>query len=278
MDSMNILVTNDDGIFSPGLAAAAEAASGFGELFIAAPSSQKTASGRSLIGGKDEFFRETLIKSGNKSFKGYHIDCTPAMVLKMAFETVFRDVKFDLAVSGINYGENIGSDVTISGTLGAAFESASTGIPAIAASLQTSISNHFHYGDEDWKAAIHFLSHFIGEFAKKKQFNGFEILKLDVPSGAVKTTGWEITRLTKKPYYRNVIENGCPSSRIADLKVRINDVMHDEGTDAHTLNIKKMVSLTPLSCDFSSARVKSLFGKPYSLAKKLHISSSISRP
>ncbi len=256
---MNIIITNDDGIFSPGLAAAAEAASGYGDLFIAAPSKQKTASGRSLIGDKDDFFHETLINYGKKKFRAFHIDCTPALVLKMAFETVFRGVKFDLAVSGINYGENIGSDVTISGTLGAAFEAASVGIPAIAASLQTSLDNHFHYGDENWESALFFLKQYIGIFSEKRTFNNFQILKLDVPSGATAATPAETTRLTDKPYYRNLVENGTPSSKVSELKVSINNVEHNKGTDAHTLNVKKMVSLTPLSQDFSSPSVSRLF-------------------
>ncbi|MDX9800307.1 MAG: 5'/3'-nucleotidase SurE [Spirochaetia bacterium] len=256
---MNIIVTNDDGIFSPGLAAAAEAASGYGNLFIAAPSKQKTASGRSLIGDKDEFFHETVINYKEKKFKAFHIDCTPALVLKMAFQTVFRGVKFDLAVSGINYGENIGSDVTISGTLGAAFEASSIGIPAIAASLQTSLDNHFHYGEENWESAIYFLKKYITKFSEKKRFSNFQILKLDIPSGASESTAAEITRLTDKPYYKNLVENGTSSSRVSKLKVSINKVEHDEGTDAHTLNVKKMVSLTPLSLDFSSKAVTSLF-------------------
>jgi len=180
-------------------------------------------------------------------------------VLKMAFETVFRGVKFDLAVSGINYGENIGSDVTISGTLGAAFEAASVGIPAIASSLQTSLDNHFHYGDENWESAVFFLKKYIGKFSEKKAFSNFQILKLDVPSGAAATTAALITRLTDKPYYRNLVKNGTPSSKVSELKVSINHVEHDEGTDAHTLNVKKMVSLTPLSQDFSSPSVTSLF-------------------
>lgn len=256
---MNIIITNDDGIFSPGLAAAAEAASGYGNLFIAAPSKQKTASGRSLIGNQDDFFHETIINYGEKKFRAFHIDCTPALVLKMAFETVFRGVKFDLAVSGINYGENIGSDVTISGTLGAAFEAASVGIPAIASSLQTSLDNHFHYGDENWESAVFFLKKYIGKFSEKKAFSNFQILKLDVPSGAAATTAALITRLTDKPYYRNLVKNGTPSSKVSELKVSINHVEHDEGTDAHTLNVRKMVSLTPLSQDFSSPSVTSLF-------------------
>lgn len=262
LQTMNILLTNDDGIFSPGLAAAARAAMEYGELYIAAPSVQKTASGRSLIGGKDEFFRKAEIKAGDRKLTAWHIDCTPALVIKMAFETVFRGIKFDLAVSGINYGENIGSDITISGTMGAAFEAASVGISAIAASLQTPISSHFDYTDENWDEAVHYLSFFIDKFRSNGRFNGFEILKLDVPASAgaaAVTREWEITRLTDRPYYRNVIEKSSPQSRVSDLRVKINNVEHSEGTDAHTINVKKKVSVTPVSLDFSAPSITSLF-------------------
>ncbi len=254
---MKILITNDDGVFSPGLKAAAEAVADLGEVTVAAPEKQQTAAGRSITGSRDQKFKETEI--GSKSIKAYYADCSPALILKYAFTTIFREEKPDLLISGINYGENIGNDITVSGTLGAAFEAASIGIPAIAASLQTPFEYHFKYGDVDWSGAKYFLRMFTENFIKSRGFSNFEILKLDVPDKADSTTPWKQTRLTAKPYYNNVISNGSSSSFLNEMKLVLNSQdVHEKGTDAYTLLIDKHVSVTPVRTDLT-AQCSSLF-------------------
>ncbi len=256
---MKILITNDDGIFSPGLKAAAEAVSELGEITIAAPASQKTAAGRSLIGNREQHFQETVITAGSKKINAYYVDCTPALVLKYAFTTIFRDNKPDLLISGINYGENIGSDITVSGTLGAAFEAASAGIPSIAVSLQTPFEYHFNYGEVNWSGAKHFLRLFAGKFINENGFRGFDILKIDVPDSADSSTEWKAARLTEKPYYNNIIVNGNRKSGLNEMKLQLNSIdAHKKGTDAYTLLIEKKVSVTPLITDLTACR-SSLF-------------------
>ena len=237
---MKILITNDDGVFSPGLKAAIEAVEDLGEITVAAPTKQQTAAGRSLKGSRKQHFTETVIKTGKNNIRAFHVDCTPALLLKYAFTTIFREEKPDLLISGINYGENIGTDITVSGTLGAAFEAASIGIPAIAASLQTPFEYHFNYGEVNWDAVKYFLKMFTERFKTAGGFRNFKILKIDVPETADSSTQWVRTRLTDKPYYNNIIYNGTVSSRLDEMSLELNNSKaHEKGTDAHTILIEK---------------------------------------
>src|SRR6056297_676106 len=170
-----ILVTNDDGIASPGLIAAVTAARLLGDVVVAAPTKQQTARGRSIVGEAGDHFHaiELALPSGDGtgaggatgganlsgtpervgSIRAWHISASPALVVRHALATLFRDRYPDLVISGINYGENLGNNIMISGTVGAAFQAAAQGVPALAMSLETDIAHHFSYEELDWDAA-----------------------------------------------------------------------------------------------------------------------------
>jgi len=134
-DKPLILVTNDDGIASPGIHAAARALAPLGEVVLVAPREQNSSTGRSHPLTTDGLIEEVECCLDVGSFKAYAVGGTPAQcVLNALFKILPR--KPDLAISGINYGENFGTGITISGTVGAALEAASFRIPTIAASLQ----------------------------------------------------------------------------------------------------------------------------------------------
>ncbi|HTP58901.1 MAG TPA: 5'/3'-nucleotidase SurE, partial [Spirochaetia bacterium] len=192
---MKILCTNDDGVMSPGLAAAVSTALDFGNVWVAAPSSQKTGAGRSLIGERTKPFQSVELTVDGRRIKAWHMEATPALVVRHALATVLRDVKIDLAISGINYGENIGYDIGNSGTVGAAAECAALGVPAIAVSVQTEVTAHRAYGNVDWDPTRFFLARFIRMFMDKGGFLGFDVLKLDVPMGADRRTEWKACRI-----------------------------------------------------------------------------------
>jgi 5'/3'-nucleotidase len=256
---MNIFLTNDDGVYSPGLAAAAEAASAFGDVYIAAPSRQKTGTGRSLIGNRDQHLEKTEIEINGLRLVAYHMDCTPALVVKHAYNTVFRNLDFDLAVSGINYGENIGYDITMSGTVGAAIEHAIRGIPAFAVSVQTAIENHFHYGEVNWNTTQYFLSLFIRRCIERQGFDGFDILKIDVPEDAERETEWALTRLSSDSHFTTTAENVKDNTKLSEIKVTIIDKPWEEGTDAYALLSEKKVSVTPLNLDWTAKNTGAFF-------------------
>ncbi len=131
-----ILLTNDDGIGSPGLLAAAEALSDTGRSHRSRPARAANQQRTQLLPQFRRHHRRTTLTLANgRQIKGYAVGATPAQVVIHALYEILP-TKPDLAVSGINLGENAGNCVTISGTMGAAFETASAGIPTLAASLQ----------------------------------------------------------------------------------------------------------------------------------------------
>src|SRR5260370_36224545 len=112
-----ILLTNDDGIHSPGLKAAAEAFEPFGDLLMVAPRYRQTAMSRALPVSPDMGIIETFtIEINGKPHSVYGVHGSPAQAVKHALLEI-APRKPDLCVSGINYGENIGSSITTSGTI-----------------------------------------------------------------------------------------------------------------------------------------------------------------
>ena len=127
-----ILVSNDDGVYAPGLQAAARGVADLGEVVVAAPAGQKSGVGRSISVFEPLRYAEVNLNG----FKAYAVTGTPVDSVIIGIFAIMKQMP-DLCVSGINVGENISTDtVTTSGTIGAALEAASYGIPAIAASIQ----------------------------------------------------------------------------------------------------------------------------------------------
>src|SRR4029450_5513089 len=130
-----ILLTNDDGILSPGLWAAASALSKLGFVTVTAPREQASGAGRSLPNTSDGIIQEQRVQVNGQEWSVFSVGGTPAQTVLHAVYEVMKK-KPDLVVSGINYGENVASGVTISGTVGAALEGASLGIPSMAVSVE----------------------------------------------------------------------------------------------------------------------------------------------
>lgn len=129
---MKILVVNDDSVTAPGIAVLARAAAAFGEVWVVAPRSQCSALSQKLT------LRESL-PVARADFpvpvrQAWQLEGTPVDCVKVALDYVMKE-KPDLVLSGINNGYNVGFDIAYSGTLGAAFEAARHGIPAIAFSV-----------------------------------------------------------------------------------------------------------------------------------------------
>ncbi|MCI0499405.1 MAG: 5'/3'-nucleotidase SurE [Planctomycetales bacterium] len=128
---MHILLTNDDGIFAPGLAALYKRLTGLGDVTVAAPSDIQSGAGHSI--SLDEICCEYIAIAGK--FSGYSIGGSPADCVKLAINKLIDTEKpVDLVVSGLNHGANVGINVFYSGTVAGAIEAAFYNLPAIAAS------------------------------------------------------------------------------------------------------------------------------------------------
>ncbi len=196
-----ILLTNDDGIKSPGLWAAAEALSNLGFVTVAAPREQASGSGRSKPQISDGAINEEELTVKGQKWRVYAVGGSPAQVVQHAIlELMPRQP--DLVVAGINYGENVTTSITVSGTVGAAMEGAELGIPALAVSLETEREFHLSYSREiDFTAAAHFTTLFARLLLDGFHIDDVDLLKLDVPSNATPETPWQVTRLSRGRYY-----------------------------------------------------------------------------
>jgi 5'-nucleotidase len=122
---MRILISNDDGIYSPGLAALAEVASNFGDVRIVAPDVEQSSMSHAITASRPLSYRRTPVKQ----FEAYRVNGTPADCVALG---AYNWEKVDVVLSGINLGTNIGNSIWHSGTLAAAKQAALLGLRGIA--------------------------------------------------------------------------------------------------------------------------------------------------
>lgn len=254
MGKCQILLTNDDGIHSPGLWAAAGALSDLGYVTVAAPREQSSGMGRSLPMTSDGVIRPEVLRVCGKDWTVYAVGGTPAQAVLHGILEIMPEIP-DLVVSGINYGENVATGITISGTVGAAMEAASQGIPALAASLETGREHHLTYSPQiDFSAAAYFTAYFARKLLEKQFPPEVDFLKVDVPSNATRETPWQLTRLANQRYYIPVKpkRTSWEEKGVVDYAESANLESERQDSDVYVLRVKRQVSLTPLSLDFTA--------------------------
>jgi 5'-nucleotidase len=248
-----ILFTNDDGIRSPGLWALVECFADLGDRLIVAPREQQSGMGRSLpLFSKGHIYPEKT--SEGDDYVAYAVDGTPAQavqhgVLELANRTP------SLVVSGANYGENIGNGVTVSGTVGAAIEAASLGIPALAVSQQTRHDQHLTYDQKvDFTAAAHFTRIFAQWLMHERSPDDVDLLKLEIPHGATIDTDWRVTRLSRRRVFWPTRPERASLEDAGKLgyKFDTDPAQAEPDSDVYTVLVDSMVSVTPMSLDMTS--------------------------
>ena len=252
--SLQILLTNDDGIRSPGLWAAAEALSDLGFVQVVAPREQFSGAGRSLPVTSDGIIQIQEVQVNGKPWQVYAVGGTPAQVVLHAVLEILPKQP-DLVVSGINYGENVGSGITISGTVGAAMEAASMGIPSLAVSLETEPQHHYSLSNEvDFSVAAHFTIYFSRLVLTNRFPPDVDLIKVDVPCDATPDTPWGITRLSHQRYFEPMAPKRTSWDVPARVGYRAADGSSEEpqDTDVYALRVRRIVSVTPLSLDMTS--------------------------
>ncbi|MBN1991177.1 MAG: 5'/3'-nucleotidase SurE [Anaerolineae bacterium] len=244
-----ILVTNDDGINSPGLHAAAEAVADLGDLLIVAPTFQQSGAGRSFLLKADRTIHPTTICVNGQQHPAYKADVTPAQAVVLALvELAQRPI--DLCLSGINYGENIGSGITASGTVGAALEAASANVPALAISLGTPEQYYFSHSREiDFSTAAHFTRYFAQKTLKHGLPARVDLLKIDVPATATAQTPWRTASISRQRYFESV-KPQKPSDR--DYQIYIDHDTLEPESDIYVFAVDKQVAVAPMTIDLTA--------------------------
>ena len=244
-----ILLTNDDGIASPGLWAAARRLQPLGQVVVVAPRTQCTSVGRGQPSGSSGRI-ETLAGAASPA---YAVDGTPAQAVQHALLEILPRQP-DLVVAGINYGDNVGSGVTASGTVGAALEAASFGLPALAVSLDTDPEHHYQLSpDVDFSGAAYFTAYFAERLLAARLPFDVDVLKVEVPRDATQQTRWVMTRLSRTRFYfpvppaRRVLSEPGPLS----YEVKVETDRLEPDSDVRAV-LDGLVAVTPLSLDLTA--------------------------
>ena len=233
-----ILVTNDDGINAPGILALSSAMQELGEVEVAAPATNQSASGHKKTLFTDISVTETELKNG---IHGIAVGGSPADCIALAAMGLHRWPP-DIVVSGINRGENMGQDITYSGTVTAALEACIHNIPAVAISLSNIAADTPEDYAEAAKAAVK-----VVRFALVHRLPPLTILNLNIPNGEIK--GIRLTRQGVR-IYRDVMarqENGAVQI-VGDPPTGILD---EAGTDIWAV-ANGYASLTPIHLDMTA--------------------------
>jgi len=253
-EKTQILLTNDDSINSPGLWAAAEALAPLGFVHVVAPRVQQTSMGRALPRESDGIIDARTLTVNGKEWQVYAVGGSPAQAFLHGYYEVLG-FKPDLVVSGINYGENVASGITISGTVGAALEAATLGISALAISLETPVSQHFNLSpDVDFTVAGYFTRYFAEKLLKTEMPFDVGVLKVDVPNDATPETPWVVTRQSRERYFYPVPADpgNAQGSRNMSYVVKLDQGEPEPDSDLRVVKIDRKVSVTPLSFDLTA--------------------------
>jgi 5'-nucleotidase len=274
-----ILVTNDDGIHSPGLHAAIAALAVLGELLIIAPTEQQTGMSRSLPPTFDGRIHPLRLTHDGRIYHAYHLGGSPAQCVLYGVLDCAQRMP-DLVVSGVNYGENLGNSTLVSGTVGAALQGGDMGIPSLAVSLETKKEYHYNHGqDVDWSAARHWLRFFAQRTLDSSPFwpEDVAVLKIDIPASATSQTPWRLTRQSRRPYYISLPTHRCrpDDPSIMDYEVQVDAGELEPDSDIFAFAVDRIISVTPLSVNLTARIAFSDFDRRLREAQKIDSASSL---
>lgn len=233
-----ILISNDDGINSEGIHQLHDILKKLGEVYIVAPDRDQSAVSHSL-----SLFRP--LRLDRISEYVYSVDGTPTDCVNLAINGILRDKKPDLVVSGINKGENLGDDITYSGTVSAAMEGTLLGIPSIAISLAG--RGEFNFDNALEHAEL------IAKYVLENGLPTDTLLNVNIP-GIPKDQhrGIMITKQGKRLYDEPIVEKVDPRGRkyywIGGDELGF---VHIDKSDIVAVR-EGYISVTPISLDFTN--------------------------
>ncbi len=255
-----ILITNDDGIDSLGLAAAARGAMRVGDVIIAAPNAQQTAMGRAYPPREDLGIIDIIeidIGSGHPVV-AYAVHGSPGYAAAYGIAEIapkLRGRKPDITVSGINIGANCGSSITSSGTIGAALESVDMKVPALAMSLEIldyDLRCH-DFSGVDFSSAERATEYWLRHILEKGMPKEADFLNVNVPEVRIEPDDFVFTFMETHPYYKAqpVPERDWKKPYRIRFDSEFGDKDAREGSDIHALHFLRKTSVTPMTIDMT---------------------------
>ncbi len=235
---MKVLLTNDDGVYAPGLWEVYDRLSGLHDVVVVAPDRERSAVGHGIT--LETPLRTRLLEIRN-GYKGYSVNGTPADCIKLALLEIL-DHKPDMVISGINPGANVGVNINYSGTVAAAREAAFYGIPAMAVSIKGP-------GVKQYRFAAEFIESLVNKLAHNRMPFG-TILNVNIPNkppeqiSGVRISRLGIRRLSE--YFEKRIDPRNNEYYWPGADSQSFD--NSPEIDGHALN-ENWISISPLKCD-----------------------------
>lgn len=242
-----ILVTNDDGVHSPGILALKNGLEAVGRVVVMAPDRNRTAVGHNKTMHKPLRMQRVTLSDGSHAFA---CSGSPSDTVALALLGLLQR-KPDLVVSGINHGANLGNDVTYSGTVAAAMEGVIFDVPSIAVSLDS-----WQRSD---RAALATAADFAATLARQVLTHGLPngvLLNVNVPNlPRAEIRGVQLTRLGTRVYRDELIERIDPRGRpYYWIGGEAPTGAPSDGTDVGALG-QGAISVTPIHLDMTEYRV-----------------------
>jgi len=234
---VSILLSNDDGISSEGIAILQETLAALDEIWVVAPDRDQSAVSHSLT-----LHRPLRIEPvGPRAFA---VDGTPTDCINLAINGLLQE-RPRLVISGINRGANLGDDITYSGTVSAAMEATLLGVPAIAVSLVADSAFDF--------APAAAFTHRLAAAILHDFFPPDTLLNVNVPAlPAEQITGFALTRQGKRRYADAIVEKVDPrGKKYYWIGGGPFDFVDGEGTDFSAVR-QGLISVTPLHLDLTN--------------------------
>ncbi len=241
---MNILITNDDGIYADGIIELAKAISKIANVYVVAPESQRSATGHAITIHSPIMVHK--IDMG-ENIKSYAISGTPADCVKVGIEGLFKDINIDLVLSGINNGSNLGTDVIYSGTVSAALEGFILNKPSIAISY-----DEVNVKREIYKDASKYVVNLVENIKDKLDLLNDCILNVNIPNTKIK--GSKITKLGQRNYDNAMVEKINPfGQKYYWIGGKLMELDQDEDSDIACVK-DGYISITPINIEMTNLR------------------------
>lgn len=239
---MNILLTNDDGIYSEGIRVLFEALKSIGKVTVVAPDSERSAVGHAIT--LSDPLRVKPVKRNNNFF-GYSTTGTPADCVKLAIRAILKK-RPDIVISGINLGPNVGYSILYSGTVSGATEGAILGIPSFAISLGT-------FENPDYNFAASFAKKMVKVIVNNNGLPQGTLLNINVPAvNKNKIKGIKIVKQSKTAIKERFDIRVDPRKRTYYwLTGEVIESDGQEEADIEAIN-SNYVSITPIHCDMTN--------------------------
>ena len=214
---MQILLTNDDGIYAPGIAALKRQIQDLGNITVVAPDIEQSGVGHSITFGHPLRVREVRL---HDELLGYGVSGSPADCVKLAIYEIM-DKKPDIVISGLNMGANVGIHILYSGTVAAAVEESIMGLPAIATSIKHKLPRE-------------------------------SLINVNIPSRpSHQIKGIKVTRQYARDFKETFDKRVDPGGKTYYWLIGTNkSIHHEEGTDISAVN-EGYISITPLRFDLT---------------------------